>query len=42
MPGAVRAVTDCRVADAPPDLFSAEQLSALAHGHHREDSPAIR
>ena len=36
------ALTNCRVAEASPDLFSAEQLSELAHGHHREDSPAVR
>jgi len=34
----LRAVTDARVADAAPGTFSAEQLSELALGHHREDA----
>jgi hypothetical protein len=34
------ALTEARVAEAAPGLFSAEQLSELARGHHREDSPA--
>ncbi|MBV9096183.1 MAG: cyclic nucleotide-binding domain-containing protein [Streptosporangiaceae bacterium] len=33
----LRALTEARVAEAAPGLFSAEQLSELAHGHHRED-----
>jgi len=34
----LRAVTDGRVAEAPPGPLSMEQLSELAQGHHREDS----
>lgn len=34
----LRAVTDGRVAEAPPWPLSMEQLSELAQGHHREDS----
>ena len=34
----LRAVTDARVADATPGTLSAEQLSELALGHHREDA----
>lgn len=33
----LRALTEARVAEAEPGLLSAEQLSELAHGHHRED-----
>jgi CRP-like cAMP-binding protein len=35
------AVTDARVAGAPPGLLSMEQLSELAQGHHREDTPHV-
>jgi hypothetical protein len=35
----LRAVTDARVAEAPPGTLSMEQLTDLAQGHHREDSP---
>jgi len=34
----LRALTEARVAEAAPDLFSAEQLSELARSHHREDA----
>lgn len=34
----LRAVTDTRVAEAAPGTLSMEQLSELAHGHHREDT----
>lgn len=33
----LRALTEARVAEAAPGLFSAEQLSELARGRHRED-----
>jgi hypothetical protein len=35
---ALRAVTDCRVAEVPADRVSAEVLAQLALGHHREDA----
>jgi Cyclic nucleotide-binding domain len=35
---ALRAVTDCRVAEVPADRVSAEVLGELALGHHREDA----
>jgi Cyclic nucleotide-binding domain len=35
---ALRATTDCRVAEAPADRFTPEVLGALALGHHREDA----
>jgi Cyclic nucleotide-binding domain len=38
----LRALTQARVAETPPGVFTAEQLSELARGHHREDSPAGR
>ena len=38
----LRALTQARVAETPPGVFTAEQLSELAQGHHREDSPAGR
>ena len=38
----LRALTQARVAETPPGMFTAEQLSELAQGHHREDSPAGR
>jgi hypothetical protein len=34
---ALRAVTDCRVAEVPADRLSPEVLGELARGHHRED-----
>src|SRR5215467_12615478 len=34
----LRALTDARVAEAAPGAVSAEQLSELAQGHHREDT----
>jgi hypothetical protein len=33
----LRALTDARVAETAPGPLSVEQLSELAHGHHRED-----
>ena len=36
----LRALTEARVAEAAPGLFSTEQLSELAQGHYRENSPA--
>jgi hypothetical protein len=36
--GDLRALTQARVAETPPGTFTAEQLSELAQGHHREDS----
>lgn len=36
----LRALTEARVAEAAPGLFSAEQLSELTQGRHREDCPA--
>lgn len=33
----LRALTLARVAETPPGTFTAEQLSELARGHHRED-----
>ena len=38
----LRAVTQARVAETAPGVFTAEQLSELAQGHHREDSTAGR
>jgi hypothetical protein len=35
---ALRAATECRVAELPADRFSPEQLGELALGHHREDA----
>jgi hypothetical protein len=35
---ALRAVTDCRVAEVPADRFTTEVLGDLATGHHREDA----
>ena len=35
---ALRAVTDCRVAEVPSDRVSADALAQLALGHHREDA----
>ena len=34
----LRALTDARVAEASSGVVSAEQLSELAQGHHREDT----
>ena len=34
--------TQARVAETPPGVFTAEQLSELAQGHHREDLVAGR
>ena len=34
----LRALTEARVAEAAPGALSAEQLSELAQGHHREDT----
>jgi CRP-like cAMP-binding protein len=34
----IRALTDARVAETDPGTVSAEQLSELALGHHREDT----
>ncbi|HEV2258482.1 MAG TPA: cyclic nucleotide-binding domain-containing protein [Streptosporangiaceae bacterium] len=34
----LRALTGARVAETAPGVFTAEQLSELAQGHHREDS----
>lgn len=34
----LRAVTECRVAEIPADSLSADALSELALGHHREDA----
>jgi Cyclic nucleotide-binding domain len=36
----LRALTQARVAETAPGLLTAEQLSELAQGHHREDSAA--
>jgi len=38
----LRALTQARVAETAPGTFTAEQLSDLAQGHHREDSAAGR
>jgi Cyclic nucleotide-binding domain len=38
----LRALTQARVAETAPGVFTAEQLSELAQGHHREDSAAGR
>jgi CRP-like cAMP-binding protein len=38
----LRALTQARVAETAPGVFTAEQLSELAQGHHREDSAASR
>ena len=38
----LRALTQVRVAETAPGVFTAEQLSELAQGHHREDSAAGR
>jgi hypothetical protein len=38
----LRALTRARVAETAPGVFTAEQLSELAQGHHREDSAAGR
>ena len=38
----LRALTQARVAEMAPGTFTAEQLSELAQGHHREDSTAGR
>jgi hypothetical protein len=36
----LRALTQARVAETSPEVFTAEQLSELAQGHHREESAA--
>ena len=36
----LRALTQARVAEIAPGVLTAEQLSELAQGHHREDSAA--
>ena len=38
----LRALTQARVAETTPGALTAEQLSELAQGHHREDSPTGR
>ena len=38
----LRALTQVRVAETAPGVFTAEQLAELAQGHHREDSAAGR
>jgi CRP-like cAMP-binding protein len=38
----LRAVTQARVAETTPGALTAEQLSELAQGHHREDSRTVR
>jgi hypothetical protein len=38
----LRALTQARIAETTPGVFTAEQLSDLAQGHHREDSPTGR
>jgi Cyclic nucleotide-binding domain len=38
----LRALTQARIAETTPGVLTAEQLSALAQGHHREDSPTGR
>lgn len=38
----LRALTQARVAETAPGVLTAEQLSDLAQGHHREDSRAER
>jgi Cyclic nucleotide-binding domain len=38
----LRALTQARVAETAPGVFTAEQLAELAQGHHREDSTAGR
>ena len=38
----LQALTQARVAETAPGVFTAEQLSELAQGHHREDSPTGR
>jgi Cyclic nucleotide-binding domain len=38
----LRALTQARVAETAPGVLTAEQLSELARGHHREDSAAVR
>ena len=38
----LRALTQVRVAETAPGVFTAEQLAELAQGHHREDSTAGR
>ena len=38
----LRALTQARVAEIAPGVLTAEQLSELAQGHHREDSAAGR
>ena len=38
----LRALTQARVAETTPGALTAEQLSQLAQGHHREDSSAGR
>ena len=38
----LQALTQARVAETAPGTFTAEQLSELAQGHHREDSPTGR
>ena len=38
----LRALTQARVAETAPEVLTAEQLSELALGHHREDSAAGR
>ena len=38
----LRALTQARVAETAPGVLTAEQLSELAQGHHREDSTKVR
>ncbi len=38
----LRALTRARVAETTPGALTAEQLSELAQGHHREGSPTGR
>ena len=38
----LQALTQARVAETAPGVLTAEQLSELAQGHRREDSPTGR